>query len=590
MAQGSALARTQLFAGLSSLELDAVAARMRPRNFDSGERLCSAGDPVGQVWVITGGLVHWLAPTADGEGELVARMRKGDVIGAQDVITGEERLASVIASIPTSTLEIDAADLLELARHYPEILINIVRVQRERLFRANTRSAEKARGEEIALVTGPSLSAAVGRIIAAARTASARPLTFLDRRLSFAGALTAADDLVSEHATVLIPGELDPETLAPLLEEVDRVVALAGSAAEAQRLGRLSPSAQLARLEVMLVGEPALAASMAWPTDFNPRIVRTCARQDTEFPLADGDLTWLARHLTRTKLGLALGAGGVKGFAHVGALQVIEEAGYTVDFVGGSSIGGFVATHVALGYDSAEIDARFRAAFNPETVAAMFASPFGGGSKSAEVLSELLQKATAMKSFDDVVIPLSIMAVDLTDRLPRTLRDGALWEALAATLAVAGVFPPRERDGHRLVDGLHLVPVPTGSVLETGADIVVSVNLMGAEMLERWPTGPVPEVVAPARKGRYNALDTMLEVMDLSQVDTSERHANIADVVITPRFGPADWRDFHLADLFLAAGRAAALQQLPNLQAISRPVDLTAAAAAGFARSDSLIG
>ena len=74
-------------------------------------------------------------------------------------------------------------------------------------------------------------------------------------------------------------------------------------------------------------------------------------------------------------------------------------------------------------------------------------------------------------------------------------------------------------------------------------------------------------------------LDTLLEVMDLSQLDTSSRHAALADVVITPRFAPADWRDFNLADLFLAAGRAAALDQLPKLQALSRPVDLDRRAA-----------
>ncbi|MCA1682968.1 MAG: patatin-like phospholipase family protein [Actinobacteria bacterium] len=587
MPAGAALSRSPLFEGLTPAELDAVAERMTARRFAAGEQLCRAGDAPDLVWVITGGLVHWLAPTSDGAGELVARMRKGEVIGAQDVITGSERLATVVASIPTQTLEVAAAELIELAQRFPQILINLVRLQRERLFRANARSAEKERGEEIALVTGPSLVGAVSRIVAAARSASPRPLTFLDRRLSFAGALTAADDLVSEHATVLIPAELDPETLAPLLEEVDRVVALAGSAPEAERLGRLSGAAQLARLEVVLVGEEALAASRAWPAQFEVRVVRTCPR-DVGFPLADADLGWLARHLTRTKLGLALGAGGVKGYAHVGALQVLEEAGYTVDYVGGSSIGGFVATHVGLGYDSAEIDARFRAAFNPETVSSMFASAFGGGTKSAEVLSEMLQRVTEGRSFADAVIPLVIMAVDLTDRAPAPLRDGPLWEALMATLAVAGVFPPRDRDGHRMVDGLHLVPVPTGSVIEDGADIVVSVNLMGAQTLDHWPSGPTPQAAAPARKGRYNALDTMLEVMDLSQVDTSERHADLADVVITPRFGPADWRDFHLGDLFLAAGRAGALAQLPNLQAISRPVDLTAPAD-GFARSDSLI-
>ena len=79
------------------------------------------------------------------------------------------------------------------------------------------------------------------------------------------------------------------------------------------------------------------------------------------------------------------------------------------------------------------------------------------------------------------------MAVDLTDRAPFPQREGPLWEALLAALSVAGVFPPQERNGHRLVDGIALVPVPTASVLEDGADVVVSVNLMSAETLERWP-------------------------------------------------------------------------------------------------------
>jgi hypothetical protein len=78
--------------------------------------------------------------------------------------------------------------------------------------------------------------------------------------------------------------------------------------------------------------------------------------------------------------------------------------------------------------------------------------------------------------------------------------------------------------------------------------------------------------------------------MDLSQVDTSERHADLADVVITPRFGPSDWRDFHLGDLFLAAGREAAVAELPRLQELCRPVDIEAARQGeGFARADSLI-
>jgi len=572
VAHHPALARSPLLAGLSDAELDALGERMRPHHFQAGEELCRAEEPADRIWLITGGLVHWLAPTTEGAGDVLLRLRKGEVIGAQDAIAGEPRSATVVASIATSTLELDAGDLIDLAQRFPQILVNLVRTQRERMSRVNARSAENERGEEIGLVVGPTLQRVVGRLVAAARLASPRPVTYLDRRLSFAGAITAADDLAAGHDTVLIPAELEPETLEALLDEVDRVVVLVGSGEEAQRLGALSKAARGHRLEVVLVGEEAARAAAEWPADSPVAIVRRCPHEG-DFPIGDADLAWVARHLTRTKLGIALGAGGAKGYAHVGVLGVLEEAGYVIDYAGGSSIGGFVASHVALGHDTAAVDARFRGAFDADTVSALFSTPFGGGSTGVEVLTEMLKRATEGRSFADTAIPLVIMAVDLSDRAPAPLRDGPLWDALLAALAVAGVFPPRERDGHRLVDGLALVPVPTASVLEDGADIVVSVNLMGVETLERWPTGPEIEA-PPPRRGRRGMLDTLLEVMDLSQLDTSRRHAALADVVVTPRFALSDWRDFHLADLFLAAGRAAALQQLPALQALSRPPDL----------------
>ena len=121
----------------------------------------------------------------------------------------------------------------------------------------------------------------------------------------------------------------------------------------------------------------------------------------------------------------------------------------------------------------------------------------------------MLKEATEERLFSDTLIPLVIMAVDLTDRAPLPQREGPLWEALLAALAVAGVFPPQERDGHRLVDAIALVPVPTASVLEDGADIVVSVNLLGAETLDAWPDGPEPEAdagqEAPPRHARHDA-------------------------------------------------------------------------------------
>jgi NTE family protein len=159
--------------------------------------------------------------------------------------------------------------------------------------------------------------------------------------------------------------------------------------------------------------------------------------------------------------------------------------------------------------------------------------------------------------------------VDLTEATSAPLREGPIWEALLASTAVPGMFPPHEREGHRLVDGVALVPVPTGAVAADGADITVSVNLMSRETLAAWPgqEPPPPEEEKPGSR----MLKTLLEVMDLSQLDTSVRHAALADVVVTPRFGPGSWRDFQLADLFLAAGREAAEAELTSLRSLARP-------------------
>jgi NTE family protein len=161
------------------------------------------------------------------------------------------------------------------------------------------------------------------------------------------------------------------------------------------------------------------------------------------------------------------------------------------------------------------------------------------------------------------------MAVNLTERASAPIREGPIWEALRASTALAGMFPPYEREGQRLVDGVALIPVPTDAVADDGADITVSVNLMSRETLAAWPgrEAPPPEPEKPGSR----MIATLLEVMDLSQLDTSVRHAALADVVVTPRFGPGTWRDFELADLFLAAGREAAEEQLPSLRSLARP-------------------
>lgn len=437
----------------------------------------------------------------------VARLRRGDVIGEMSLVSGEPRSATVVAAVPTAALELSREDVASLIARQPQILENLTRILSGRLAATTARVGETSRGEAVALLVGEQASGSVAGILAATEAASPRPAASIDVRSSLQP-LETLDDLLADHGTVVVVADAGQENV---VEAADRAVSIEG-------------------------GE---------------------------------DIGWLGRHLSRTKLGLALGAGGAKGYAHVGALAVLEEAGYTVDYVSGSSIGAMVGAWIALGRKADEIEATMREAFRPEAIDELFKLSLSGGSTGLEAMTQLLRQTTGDKTFADLVIPLVVMTADLNAQAPAPMTDGPLWEALLAATALAGMFPPREQDGKRLVDGLALVPVPTDAVSEAGADVTVAVNIISRQTLPAWPGHAPP--AEPTRGPRSRMLDTLLEVMDMAQLDSSERHAARADVPITPMFGPGSWRDFHLADLFLESGRQAAEEQLPALRSLARP-------------------
>ena len=565
------LGRTPLFAALTPPELEEIGALMRRRSFEPGATICRAGEAGDSLFLVVEGLAECFLGDVDSEGrQAVARLRRGDVFGEIALVTGRPRTATVVASVETAVLELDRPAFDEAVARHPVLLANLNRVLSRRVLDADRREALRGRrGESVALIAGPELEAVVPAIVAQARAASPRPVADLDARPSLEAALGALDDLQRDHGLVIVTAPAGDEATRLLAGQVDRVVALATGAREARRVAGLGPS-----VEVIAMDEDAareLRRELG-PAGAGTATARPGGREDGD--VSDDEIAWLGRHLARTKIGLALGAGGAKGYAHIGALAALREAGYIIDAVAGSSQGAVVGAYLGLGMDVEEIEATMRAAYDPETVRRLFKLSLSGNSTGVDTLVALLRESTDDRSFEDLVIPLAVMAVDLDRREPTVLTDGPLWKALLAATAVAGMFPPVEHDGRRLIDGLALVPVPTDAAAALGADITVSVNLMSRDTLPAWPGEPAPD--APAKGSGSRMLDTLLEVMELAQLDSSVRHAAQAHVVITPRFGPATWREFDLADRFLAAGRTAAEEQLEALGALARPQPITA--------------
>src|SRR5262249_43162945 len=197
------------------------------------------------------------------------------------------------------------------------------------------------------------------------------------------------DPLLGDFATVILTGPLDLADAPLLAEHVDRAIAIG------------MPPFSHPSLEI--------------------------------FDAADTG--WLGRHIARTKLGLALGAGGAKGFAHIGALYELEAAGYTVDYVGGSSIGVIVGACIAMGLDAAATEQALRTAFTRENVTEMFAMTLAGSS-GLDTLKAVLQGAFGERTFADLGKPLIAMTVDLVDRSPWPITSGAIWEAMVAATAL----------------------------------------------------------------------------------------------------------------------------------------------------------
>jgi NTE family protein len=172
---------------------------------------------------------------------------------------------------------------------------------------------------------------------------------------------------------------------------------------------------------------------------------------------------------------LALSGGGIKGFAHIGSIKVLEAEGFHIRGVAGSSAGGLVGALYAAGYSPGEMEARLREIDQ----GSLFTRVHGDGpallgfAGVTATLTELLGD----REFMDLRIPLAITATNLTTGLPVVIQHGRLIDACIATSAVPGIFPPVSMHGHILVDGAVMNPIPV------------------AEARALYPSGPVVAII-----------------------------------------------------------------------------------------------
>lgn len=179
---------------------------------------------------------------------------------------------------------------------------------------------------------------------------------------------------------------------------------------------------------------------------------------------------------TRKTIGLALGSGAYRGFAHIGVIKSLEKNNISIDYLSGASIGAWVAAYYAFFKDISELENDL-IDNQKENLSVLL--DFGGsrGLISGQKFLKYLSKKLYNAQFSDLKIPLAISATDLKTGLPHVFSDGDLASAVRASCSVPLVFKAFEYENSLLVDGGMSNPVPVDLITQMGADITIGVNL-----------------------------------------------------------------------------------------------------------------
>ncbi len=257
------------------------------------------------------------------------------------------------------------------------------------------------------------------------------------------------------------------------------------------------------------------------------------------------------------RLGLALGGGGGRGSAHIGVLSELERLTVPVDLIAGTSVGALVGTLYAAGFTPDVIEGLFRAA-TVRRVVARDPSNYGliGTAKIEAWLRELLGERT----FADLRLPLAMVAVDLLTGDEVILNEGSLVEALLATIAVPGVFPPRPRGAQLLADGMLRNNLPVDVAQRMGAGRVIAVDLHTFQRSHSFSKGAQPGRWSPRRwvtLSQFAVLDRSLDIM-MSEITHRRLRECPPDLLLTPEMSGLTPFELTRATEGRAAGAAVA--------------------------------
>ena len=581
------IARTPLFAGLPDEALSRVSSLAEPLELRSGECLYRERAAATHFFVVANGRLRVRA-----QGALLGYIGRLEPVGEVSILRGTPHAASVHAVRDSVVLRFDGAAFLAFLDGNSAALLAITRVVIDRLqsYHATRRQASTGTEGNFSVVPASpnvpvgvlaeALVARLGGWPAPRRIGAAHVNAELGEGVAETALNTDAEDrrlrawlteLENSHRYLVHLAQEDRgHWSARCLRRADRVLVLA----EANRapvdtpiLRELRESGVLARVELVLLcseGDPS-PYTLAW---------RECCGAQAHYllhPWDEAALSTLARQITGRGVGLVLGGGGARGFAHIGLLRALDELRIPVDATGGTSMGAFVAALFACGFDHVEMTHIARETFVSRNHLNDYAVPRVSLIQARKFLARL-KEIFGERRIEELRRSFYCISTNLTTGATVVHDRGLLANWVGTSMAVPGIAPPIAFEGELLCDGGVVDNLPTDVMqgLERGAIIASDVSTAGDLRAPGAGLGE-PDPLAMLRwrgPGRAPRLaEILLRTATLTSGTSLMRAAaERADVYIRMPISAVRMFDWHSLDELVERGYEHALQQLAPLR------------------------
>ncbi|KAA1247995.1 MFS transporter [Mycobacterium simiae] len=535
------LAALPLFAGLDTVALAELRHCAEQVELAGGSYLFRAGEPSDALYVIRNGRLQVLRDDV-----VVTELGRGEVVGELGLLIDAPRSASVRAVRDSTLVRLTKVQFDKITDS--GVLSALVRTLATRLHQAPRPAVAHPTPEVVIAVVGvdadaPELMVATELVNALSGRLQVVNPGHLDRD-GLERAERAADKVVL-HASAD-----DAAWRDFCIRDADRVVLVAADPGLVpERLPARASGADL-----VLTGPPATREQRrAWEELITPRSVSEIR------PLhAATDLRPLAARIAGNSVGLVLGGGGARAFAHLGVLDELETAGIMVDRIAGTSMGALIAAGAAMGMNAAAVDANVYETFVRNNSAGDYTLPSKGLVRGRRT-SVALYKTYGERLVEELPREFRCVSVDLLERRAVIHRRGPLAEVLACTISLPGLFPPKRYDGSLHVDGGVLDNLPV-SALDRRDGPVIAVHIGTGREARRGPA------VNNARLTRVPPIsDTLMRTMTIGSSMASEAALAQADLVIRPDTSAIGLLEYHQIDRAREAGRSATRQVLPQI-------------------------